>query len=160
MSKWYIAICSVLLIACANNTKPLELEEEGFSTNTIVGAWNANILEYTLNTETDSAFSDTVFVLDFPNRFGISGVRAIYNEDGSFSSTYIGLDGNDLSTETGEWYDSEDSLYVIYVNEVLRDTQAYAFEFFEDSARFETILDWDQDGITDDHLILHSLRAN
>ena len=164
--KTYLGLLGIIvLFSC----KQHEVVEETITTQDVhassgvdtamVGHWYANTLDVQYDFATDSLQQELVVLEDFPEVLGIANVLAIYKEDGSFSSTYIGLKGEDLYTEEGRWYAEGDSLYIIYSPADQLDTFAYHFWVDGKVGVFKSIIDWDQDGRKDDHLTLTSLKV-
>lgn len=155
MKKYLVFFTTVILFACASKKNVLS---SGVESEAVVGTWNAEKMEYTLNFETDSAEKVVKTMDDFAKENKMSGVRATYKSDFTFVSSFLDLDGKAAYTEKGEWFSKNDSVYVVYTTGEVIDTQAYSFELNGRSGQFKAILDYDQDGFKDDFLILDSKK--
>ncbi|MEZ4978197.1 MAG: hypothetical protein R2772_02770 [Chitinophagales bacterium] len=165
MKNILLLVMVIFFYSCKENVKELNIEEvneEQLKAPEIdmamVGIWYSNVLDIVFDFDSDSAKQIVVLKKDFPEKLGIAEVEAIYKEDGSFSSSYFGLDGTILQTEEGTWYAKGDSLYIAYFSEGIEKTFAYHYEVKELEGVFTSLMDWDQDGSKDDRLILKSLK--
>lgn len=155
MKKYIVFFTTVILFACASKKGAVST---GVESEAVVGTWYAEKMEYTLNFETDSAKKVIKSMDDFAKENGLSGVVAVYKSDFTFVSSFLDLQGKPGYTEEGEWYSKNDSVFVIYTTEEVKDTQAYSFQLSGRTGEFKAILDYDQDGFKDDFLILNSRK--
>ena len=85
---------------------------------------------------------------------GIKPIRTTFNENGSFISEYRTLEDSVFMTSNGTWQIEGDTLAMIE-----RDNEnKYYLSIDGDTAIFRGYLDWDQDGLPDDHYAGKQIR--
>ena len=134
---FFTLITCVFLYSCQS--------EPGITKEQFIGTWeNLNISATLRVGDKDSAF--VVKSGEWETKLGIKPIIAEFNEDGSFSSKYYAPDGTLVNQADGQWEVRNDSLALAYdgFNFV------YKVTFSADSARFVSLLDFDQDGDDDD----------
>lgn len=146
MRKYSLILLVILFSQC----------KEVADSDAIVGTWYSESIETIWNYGSDSAQSELVLVENFPELYQISDVISVYNPDSTFSSTYYGIDGEDMGTDKGLWYLEQDSIKVIYGPVGQVDTFTYAYSLEGNTGTFEILRDRDNDGLKDDYIILVS----
>lgn len=84
----------------------------------------------------------------------IKPIITAFNADGSFVSEYRSLEDSVIMTSTGTWQADADSLTMISEGQATR----YFFSVDGDTVTFRGFLDWDQDGLSDDHYAGKQIR--
>ena len=131
-----LAIC-LSILSCQS--------DPGVTKEQFIGTWeNLNI-----STTLRIGDKDSLFVVnngEWESKLGIKPIIAEFKEDGSFTSKYYSPEGNLVNEAGGRWGIRNDSLVLDYdgFNFV------YKVTFAADSARFQSLLDFDQDGEQDD----------
>lgn len=134
-----------LLLACSTdkNEKVDETSEIEISKKSkLIGTWrNLSIIVRMPDSTLNVAEGKWEQVL------GIKPIITSFNEDSSYVSEYRTIEDSVFMTRAGAWSVKGDSL-------VMSDGQSankYHFEVFEDTVIFTGFLDWDQDGMNNDH---------
>lgn len=72
----------------------------------------------------------------------IQPIKTTYRSDSTYQSEYFKLDGKPLFTSVGKWYLQDDSIYLESQGVIT----AYKFTRENNVGRFVGILDWNEDG--------------
>lgn len=122
----------------------------------LIGTWENTSLTVTMKLADGSDSAMVINDGEWEATLKIKPIVTTYSEDGSFKSEYFSLDDKPLGTEAGEWTVRNDSLILKsqgYDN-------AYKVVFDGDKVRFISVIDWDQDGLADDHYDGWQKRVN
>lgn len=114
----------------------------------LIGKWENISLEVKMPTFANSDSTSTLVANEgeWEKVLKIKPIQTIFNEDGTFTSSYFNLDNIPIGTEKGTWLIRNDSLVLISNNY----GSSYKVIIKEDKARFTSIVDWDRDGKKDD----------
>lgn len=148
-----LALFSAFIISCDSSRKAEDErlpEQETVETNTLeegmVGEWRNVAMKVTIKGEAADSVVD-VPAGKWEEVLKIQPIRTVFNEDGTYSSEYRGLDDTVIMTSAGTWAVKGDTL------EMTQDgtTNYYIAKIEGDIAEFSGHIDWDEDGDADDH---------
>lgn len=149
MKKGIVIIIAILICSCGDQNT-----DDSDAKHKLVGEWRNVSVKVTMDVA-NASDSSKVFEANKQNwveKLGIQPIRTMYREDGSYVSRYYSPDDSLLRENSGKWEIKNDSLYM---HQTDPDSVTYisAFSVQNDTARFEMTLDWDQDGLKDDHYV-------
>ena len=141
MKSQYIALLFIVVFSCQRSKHTLSQQ--------LIGTWENVSLEVKMNTINNTDSSGTLIVTpgNWEAILNIKPIKTTYRPDGTFTSQYFDLAGKAVGVEEGKWLVRNDSL-------ILSSTgyqNTYKVTFEADKGRFVSRLDWDQDGLRDDH---------
>ncbi len=142
-----VLLFSLVFGACESNQKEEVKENEvtlGIS-DQLIGKWHNLGIEVVIKTE----LGDSIALVPQEKWEEILQIKPIvtsFNNDSTFVSEYISLDGEIMMTSTGTWMVYGDSLVM---TERGRDN-AYFVSIKNDTVSFAGYIDWDEDGEADD----------
>ena len=140
----FILLFGILFVACKQKEKNLS--------DYMIGNWETTHIKIKMVTvnKTDST---SVFQDDFskPN----SGkAQSSYKKDGTFSAWFKQPNGEKVDETNGKWKTKNDSLFIDYFY-LGKQVQAwYKIQQIENGFKGTSIYDWDNDGKSDDTLIM------
>ncbi|MEE4001178.1 hypothetical protein V1T75_12615 [Tenacibaculum sp. FZY0031] len=144
-------IFGILFATCKQEKKEPLLQEY------LVGNWETTYLkiEYASANETDST---AVFEDDF-SKANSGKAQSTYNNDGTFSAWFVQADGKKVGETNGKWKTIGDSLFVDYPY-LGKQVQAWykITQTTNDSFSATSTYDWDNDGETDDTLLMKTKK--
>lgn len=112
----------------------------------MIGTWENTSLTVTMKLGDGSDSAMVIADGEWEQVLKIKPIVSVFAEDGTFTSTYYDLNGNQLGQESGKWFVRNDSL----VMDSDAYNSAYKVTFDGAKARFVSYIDWDQDGKPDD----------
>ena len=118
----------------------------GITKEQFIGTWENLNIHATLKMDDGSDSLVIVNEGEWETKLFIKPIVSEFKADGSFTSAYYSPDGDLLNQGNGKWEIRNDSLVLAYDGF----TFVYKVTFAADSARFESMLDFDQDGKSDD----------
>lgn len=148
-----LALITAFIFSCDSNRKEAgeQAVEQGPETETatlkegMLGEWRNVAMKVTIKGEQSDSVVD-VPAGKWEEVLKIQPIRTVFNEDGSFTSEYRGLDNTIIMTSTGTWDVKGDTLEMTQEGS----TTYYVTSIEGDMAEFEGTLDWDEDGQADD----------
>jgi hypothetical protein len=143
----FIVLC-MLLAGCAGRNK------EEMLRNDLVGEWRNVFLDVTMNTfqNGDSTRVTTCDSSNWEQMLHIKPIRTFFSKDGTYHSDYYSLNDSLLFSASGTWRVSHDTLIM---DQLKPRPNVYKLQVSvaDGLARFDGLLDFDEDGQKDDHYV-------
>lgn len=146
--KKYLLYLLIITIGCSSGNDEKNAEAETTQPE-IIGEWrNLSMIvrmpDSTVNVP-EGAWEDVL---------GIKPIRTTFNENGTFVSEYRTLEDSVFMTSNGTWKIEGDTLAMIERGA----ENKYFYSIDGDTVTFRGYLDWDQDGLPNDHYAGKQLR--
>lgn len=143
------ALFFILLIACSSGTEEKQAAELKTANEAIIGEWrNLSMIVRMPDSTVNVPEGKWEEVL------GIKPIRTTFNENGTFVSEYRTLEDSVFMTSNGTWKIDGDTLAMIERGS----ENKYYFTVDGDTVIFRGYLDWDQDGLPNDHYAGKQIR--
>lgn len=142
---WIIAV--ILFLFSCNNAS----DKKYNSSEQLIGEWNNLSMRVETNSKNNS---DSNEVFDVPQgqwkqMLKIKPIRTFFRADSTYKSDYYNLKDSLVRTTSGRWWVEGDKL--VWLEKMPSvDSSVYTVKVANDTASFETMLDWDGDGKKDD----------
>lgn len=150
--KYLIFVSLLIVMSCSSDSKETEKNsavKEETKNEKLIGSWkNLSMIVRMPDSTLNVAEGNWEDVL------GIKPIITTFSEDGSYVSEYRTLEDSAFMTRTGAWMVENDSLTMIDGET----PNKYHIEIIEDTVVFTGFLDWDQDGVDNDHYAGKQIR--
>lgn len=148
-----LAFITTITLACESGkkTEGEELVEEKSETKytlkeDMIGEWRNVAMKVTIKGEEADSVVD-VPAGKWEEVLQIQPIRTVFSEEGTYNSEYRGLDDSIIMTSTGTWSVKGDTLIMTEQGK----TNYYITTVKDGMAEFNGYVDWDEDGLADDH---------
>ncbi len=149
--KNYFPFILIIIIACSSGTEEKTVANEEVAQPGIIGEWRNLSLIVRMPDSTVSVREG-----QWEAVLGIKPIRTTFNENGTFISEYRTLEDSVFMTSNGSWEIEGDTLSMVE-----RGTEnKYFYAIDNDTVTFRGYLDWDQDGLANDHYAGKQFRYN
>lgn len=137
-------------MACSSGADEKKTAQEDTAQPGIVGEWrNLSLIVRMPDSTVNVPEGQWEAVL------GIKPIRTTFNENGTFVSEYRTLEDSVFMTSNGSWEIEGDTLSMVE-----RGTEnKYFYSLDGDTVTFRGYLDWDQDGLPNDHYAGKQVRT-
>lgn len=142
MKKFIITIALALFIfSCDKNEKPISMDN-------IYGTWQYTTLNVKINSLDNSTQDEMFFVLpdEWSVKQGMTPLVTILNKDNTWENQFYTVPDSTFRVSKGTWKIENDSLIFTSGDSRI----AYSFILKDSLLTIKTILDYDQDGKSDD----------
>lgn len=149
MTKILIGLTSLFCVACQDSGRIVK--ENVIEPNELIGEWNNLSIRINIQSK-NNLDSSEVFEVNRPgweDRLRIKPIRTFFRTDSTWNSAHYNLNDSLVYNPSGKWWLHAEKL-VMLQDFPSRDTTTYSLSLKNDTASFETMLDWDMDGKKDD----------
>lgn len=153
------------MLACSNSTEKVSDEKESEVIESpednsenleeqLVGTWSNLELRVVANkTSEDSKDWEVIAEChqgNWEEQMQIKPIITDFTKQGRWSSEHRDLENHVFYVPKGDWWVEGDSLYMKETEPDTVNFYTYLLEFEDGNAKFTSLLDWDQDGESDD----------
>ena len=149
MNKILIGLIAIFLAACQDSDT--NAKENVIESNELIGEWNNLSIRINIQSK-NNLDSSEVFEVNRPeweDRLRIKPIRTFFRTDSTWNSAHYNLNDSLVYNPSGKWWLHAEKL-VMLQDFPSPDTTTYSLSLKNDTASFETMLDWDMDGKKDD----------
>lgn len=149
MIKIFIGLTIILLAAFHHSDSPTK--ENSIVAKDLIGEWNNLSIRINIQSKNNSDTSEVFDVnrSEWEDRLRIKPIRTFFRTDSTWNSAHYNLNDSLVYNPSGKWWLHAEKL-VMLQDFPSRDTTTYSLSLKNDTASFETMLDWDMDGKKDD----------
>ena len=154
-----IMLCLIIISSC---NPEVESKNHETKSDQIIGIWDSKFM-YVIQETVDGSTTSRILNVtpqDYEQVLGLQTARAYFNEDESYFRAYIGLDGNEIKSDSGKWAVTGDTITISQFDpsgnmKIIK----YHLEIRGDTAIFNSLMDYDGDGEEDDTFRGTSVRV-
>jgi hypothetical protein len=149
MNKILAFVTVLFVIACNDNGKTEE-KSQSYSEQ-IIGEWNIIYLKVDVNTKNNSDSAEVLEVSQqqWEEKLKIKPIRTFFRADSTWNSAHYNLNDSLIYNPSGKWW-LEGNKIIMFQQFPFSDTADYTLSIKNDTATFESVIDWDIDGKKDD----------
>ncbi|HTJ51441.1 MAG TPA: DUF5004 domain-containing protein [Cyclobacteriaceae bacterium] len=149
--KNIVMVCLCMVMGCS--TKPKE--ENSTLRNDLIGEWRNIYLKVVMATVNNTPDLEKINEADSTNweeTLQIKPIRTFFKADSTYHSDYYNLKDSLVFSASGRWEVKDDTL-VMNQTKPTSVTYRLKTKVHQNVAEFEGLLDFDEDGKTDDHYL-------
>jgi Fe-S cluster assembly iron-binding protein IscA len=151
MNKSFFFLLLTFCLSCNNNTKVQVDEKAASMTKQLTGEWNNLSIRIDMQSKGNSD-SNEVFAIEraeWEEKLKIKPIRTFFRADSTWNSAHYNLKDSLVYNPSGKWWVEADKLTMLQ-DTPSPDTTIYTVILKGDTASFQCLLDWDNDGKKDD----------
>jgi len=150
-NHFYLVFICLIIFSCSSKKDGKEKVEEKKTASPLIGEWE--------NLSMIIRMEDSILNVpegQWQEVMGFRPITTVYSENGTYVSEYKTLADSVFMSSSGTWRANNDSLIMIEHGVENR----YYYRVFGDTVVFRAFLDWDQDGLKNDHYASKQIKIS